>query len=99
MTWSGRAVVALVVVLGLVVGMAPVNYAQGRPVVIATSGDAETMDPVLTAISPTGSVQRHMLEPMLAYDPDGKLIPGLVTSNLVGDWLRDALDPRLHGRR
>lgn len=80
MTWSVRAAVALVVVLGLVVGMAPVNYAQGRPVVIASSGDAETMDPVLTAISTTGSIQRHMLEPMVDNDPDGKLVPWLATS-------------------
>lgn len=80
MTWLVRGSVALVAVLGLVAGMAPVNFAQGRPVVIATSGDAETMDPVLTAISTTGSIQAHMLESLVQYDPDGKIVPGLAES-------------------
>ncbi|MGQ0550823.1 MAG: ABC transporter substrate-binding protein [Armatimonadota bacterium] len=72
--------IAVAAALALVAGTAPVNYAQGRPVVIASSGDAETMDPVLTAISTTGSIQSHMLEPLIDYDPDGKLIPMLATS-------------------
>ncbi len=76
----GEAAVVAAVVLALVAGMAPVNYAQGRPVVIATSGDAETMDSVLSAISTTFSIQRHMLEPLVDNDPDGKLIPMLAAS-------------------
>ncbi|MGH2397824.1 MAG: ABC transporter substrate-binding protein, partial [bacterium] len=79
-SWCGTVAVAAAVVLALVTGMAPVNYAQGRPVVIASSGDAETMDPVLTAISTTGSIQSHMLEPLVDYDPEGKLVPVLATS-------------------
>ncbi|MBI3997689.1 MAG: ABC transporter substrate-binding protein [Armatimonadetes bacterium] len=38
------------------------------------------MDPVLTAISTTGSIQAHMLEPLVDNDADGKLIPVLATS-------------------
>lgn len=79
-SWLGRAALAAVAVLALVAGMAPVNYAQGRPVVIAITGDAETMDSVLSAISTTFSIQRHMLEPLVDNDPDGKLIPMLATS-------------------
>ncbi|MGH2375751.1 MAG: hypothetical protein ACRDIC_20060, partial [bacterium] len=68
-SWRGTAAVVAAAVLALIAGMAPPNYAQGRPVVIASSGDAETMDPVLTAISTTGSIQSHMLEPLVDYDP------------------------------
>ncbi len=78
-SWRNTAI-ATAAILALVAGSAPVNYAQGRPVVIASSGDAETMDPVLTAISTTGSIQSHMIEPLVDYDPDGKLTPVLATS-------------------
>jgi len=79
-SWTPRIAFVGAIVLALIAGTAPVNYAQGRPVIIATSGDAETMDPMLTAISTTGSVQRHMLEPLVDNSPDGKLVPWLATS-------------------
>ncbi|MDR7481469.1 MAG: ABC transporter substrate-binding protein [Armatimonadota bacterium] len=69
-----------VIVLAVVAGMAPANFAQSRQLVLATSGDAETMDPVLTAISTTGSIQNHVLEGLVSYDPDGKLLPALAES-------------------
>ena len=75
-----RPLVVAGVLLALLAGIAPKNFAQGRPVIIASSGDAETMDPMLTAISTTGSVQRHMLEPLTDNDPDAKIIPMLAAS-------------------
>ena len=78
-TLSSPAVIAVAVALALVAAIAPANYAQGRPVVIATSGDAETMDAVMSAISTTFSIQRHVLEPLVDNDPDAKLVPVLAT--------------------
>jgi len=86
-SWAGRAPIAIVMVLGLVAEMAPVNFAQGRPMIIATSGDAETMEPVRTGVGTTESIQRHMLEPLMANDPDGKIIPVLATSwRAIDNW-------------
>ncbi len=79
-SWTLRTLLVAVMALVLVAGLSPKNYAQGRPVVIAITGDAESMDPILAAISTTGSVQRHMLEPLLDNDADGKLVPVLATS-------------------
>lgn len=78
--WSLHMAVSIAVAIGLIAGMAPVNFAQARPVVIAISGDAESMDPILAAISTTASIQRHVLEPLVDNDPDGKVIPWLAPS-------------------
>ncbi len=75
-----RACVIGLVAFALVVGLAPVNFAQQRALIIAITGDAESMDPILAAISTTSSVQTHVLEPLVEYDPDGKIVPGLASS-------------------
>jgi peptide/nickel transport system substrate-binding protein len=78
-SWTGKVLLAAVIVI-VMAGAVPVNYAQGRPLTIATTGDAETMDPVLSGIVTSLSIQRHMLEQLVRYDPDGKLLPALATS-------------------
>lgn len=78
--WTARTLLIAGLALVLVASLTPKNFAQGRPIVIAITGDAETMDPILAAISTTGSVQRHMLEPMVDNDADGKLVSVLATS-------------------
>ncbi len=78
--WRLRTSVALLVALVLVAGAAPVNFAQQRSLVIAITGDAESMDPILAAISTTSSVQLHVLEGLVTNDPDGKVLPALATS-------------------
>ena len=78
--WTARTLLIAGLALVLAASLTPKNYAQGRPIVIAITGDAETMDPILAAISTTGSVQRHMLEPMVDNDTDGKLVSVLATS-------------------
>jgi len=78
--WAVHVVIATAVALALLAGLAPMNHAQGRPVTIAITGDAESMDPMLAAISTTSSIHHHMLELLVDYDPDGKIIPVLATS-------------------
>jgi peptide/nickel transport system substrate-binding protein len=78
--WAAQLGIALALVLVMLAGPAPVNFAQGRPVTIAITGDAESMDPMLAAISTTSSIHHHMLELLVDYDPDGKIIPVLATS-------------------
>ena len=84
--WAAHLGIVLALVLVMLAGAAPVNFAQGRPVTIAITGDAESMDPILAAISTTSSIHHHMMELLVDYDPDGKLIAQLATS-----WR--ALDP------
>lgn len=78
--WTAGAAIATTVALMLLAGAVPPNFAQARPVVIAITGDAETMDPMTSAISTTFSIQRHMMEPLVDYDADGKLVPGVASS-------------------
>jgi len=86
--WMVRACITGLVVVALVGGFTPVNFAQQRTLVIAITGDAESMDPILAAISTTSSIQTHVLEPLVSYDPDGKIVPGLASS-----W--KALSPKI----
>ncbi|MDR7485354.1 MAG: ABC transporter substrate-binding protein [Armatimonadota bacterium] len=78
--WAAHVVIATAVALALIAGLASTNFAQGRPVTIAITGDAETMDPMLSAISTTFSVQRHIMEPLVDNDPDARVVPVLATS-------------------
>ncbi len=78
--WRVRLGIPFLVAVVLVAGLAPLNYAQQRSLVIAITGDAESMDPILAAISTTQSIQAHVLEPLVNNDPDGKIVPALATS-------------------
>ncbi|MDR7544234.1 MAG: ABC transporter substrate-binding protein [Armatimonadota bacterium] len=78
--WTIHGLIAAAVTVALLAGMAPTNYAQARPLTIAITGDAESMDPMLAAISTTSSILHHMLELLVDYDPDGKIVPALATS-------------------
>ncbi len=78
--WRVRAWVTGFVVFILVGGFAPANFAQQRSLVIAITGDAESMDPILAAISTTSSVQSHVLERLVDFDPDGKIVAGLASA-------------------
>ncbi len=78
--WRVRVCTAVLVAFALIVGRAPVNFAQQRALVIAITGDAESMDPILAAISTTSSVQTHVLESLINFDPDGKIVPGLASA-------------------
>ena len=74
--WRGSAQLLLVLVLTVT---APSGSLLGQPrqLIIATTGDAETMDPMLTATNTTSSIQNHALEPLFDFDPDGRLRPVL----------------------
>jgi len=78
--WTVAGLITGAVTLALLASAAPVNYAQARPLTLAITGDAESMDPILAAISTTSSIQHHMLELLVDYDPDGKIVPALATS-------------------
>lgn len=78
--WRVHGLITGAVTLVLLASAAPVNYAQARPLTLAITGDAESMDPILAAISTTSSIQHHMLELLVDYDPDGKIVPALATS-------------------
>ncbi len=77
--WRVRVCMAVLVAFALIVGLAPANFAQQRALVIAITGDAESMDPILAAISTTSSVQTHVLEALVNYDPNGKIVPVLAS--------------------
>lgn len=79
-TWTMRVWMTGLLILAMVGGVAPVNFAQQRSLVIAITGDAESMDPILAAISTTQGVQNHVLESLVMFDPDGKVVPGLASA-------------------
>jgi peptide/nickel transport system substrate-binding protein len=71
---------AVLLAATLIAAAASVNFAQQRALVIATTGDAESMDPILAAISTTSSIHRHVLEALVSNDPEGKIVPQLAVS-------------------
>lgn len=77
--WRGSALLFLVLVLTVIAPSGSV-LSQPRQLIIATTGDAETMDPMLTATTTTSSIQNHALEPLFDWDPDGRLHPVLAES-------------------
>lgn len=78
--WLARGILAALLTSILITGPVSVNFAQQRSLVIATTGDAESMDPILAAISTTSSIQQHVLELLVDNNPDGKLVPELAVS-------------------
>lgn len=78
--WMTHGILVVLLAVVLIISTPAGNFAQQRSLVIATTGDAESMDPILAAISTTSSIQQHALEALVNYDPDGKLVPQLAVS-------------------
>jgi peptide/nickel transport system substrate-binding protein len=78
--WITHVIPTALLAFVLTIGTTSPNFAQQRSLTIAITGDAESMDPILAAISTTTSIQRHALESLVTYDPDGKIVPQLAVS-------------------
>jgi peptide/nickel transport system substrate-binding protein len=78
--WMTHGILVALLASVLIAGTPAGNFAQQRSLVIATTGDAESMDPILAAISTTSSVQQHVLESLVTYDPDGTIVSQLAVS-------------------
>lgn len=68
-----KLLAALALGLGLSVG-----FAQTRTLIIAQGTDPTSLDAPLATDSPSGTVSRHVVEPLFDYTPDGKIVPLLV---------------------
>jgi ABC-type transport system substrate-binding protein len=77
---AGTAALAWVaLLLTIVAGAAPAS-GQGRELVIGTQADAATLDPHYTADIPSGTIELHVYETLVATDRGGKHVPGLAES-------------------
>ena len=54
--------------------------AADSTVTISQGVDADTLDPLKTAVTPSDNVQRQLFETLMVHDPQGKIVPLLATS-------------------
>jgi peptide/nickel transport system substrate-binding protein len=79
---------ALVLALVLALAAAGPAAAQGKELVIGTQADAATLDPHYTADVPSGTIEFHVYETLVATDRSGQRVPGLAES---WSWANDGL--------
>ncbi|MDX2005609.1 MAG: glutathione ABC transporter substrate-binding protein [Meiothermus sp.] len=68
-----KLLAALVLGMGLSIALA-----QPRTLIIAQGTDPTSLDAPLATDSPSGTVSRHVVEPLFDYTPDGRIVPLLV---------------------